>query len=84
MWPEGSELRASHEMIYNTIYAHPKGELRKALLAGLRQGRSTRRPRSACQDRRGQIPEMVSIHGRPPEAQGRTGRTGALDRVTPA
>ncbi len=71
MWPQDSELHVSHETIYNTIYAHPKGELRKALLACLRQGRSTRRPRSAGQDRRGQIPEMVSIHVRPPEVADR-------------
>lgn len=71
MWPEEPELHVSHETIYNAIYAHPKGELRKALLACLRQGRSTRRPRSAGQDRRGQIPEMVSIHVRPPEVDDR-------------
>ena len=62
MWPQDSELHVSHETIYNAIYAHPKGELRKALLSCLRQGRNTRRPRSAGQDLRGQIPEMVSIH----------------------
>ncbi|RAR71432.1 integrase-like protein [Paracidovorax anthurii] len=71
MWPEQTELHVSHETIYNAIYAHPKGELRKVLLACLRQGRSTRRPRSAGQDRRGQIPEMVSIHVRPPEVDDR-------------
>ncbi len=38
----------------------------------LRQGRSTHRPRSAGEDRRGQIPEMVSIHVRPPEVNDRT------------
>ncbi|WP_291555405.1 IS30 family transposase, partial [Comamonas sp. SCN 65-56] len=31
----------------------------------------TRRPRSAGQDRRGQIPDMVSIHVRPPEIEDR-------------
>lgn len=71
MWPEETDLHVSHETIYNAIYAHPKGELRKALLACLRQGRSTRRPRSAGEDRRGQIPEMVSIHVRPPEVNDR-------------
>ncbi|CAM3950455.1 hypothetical protein ACAN107058_20550 [Paracidovorax anthurii] len=44
MWPEQTELHVSHETIYNAIYAHPKGELRKALLSCLRQGSSTRRP----------------------------------------
>jgi IS30 family transposase len=61
-------VHASHETIYNAIYAYPKGELRKALIQCLRQGRSTRRPRLGGQDRRGQIPDMVSIHLRPPDA----------------
>lgn len=69
--PDQPELHVSHETIYNTIYAYPRGELRKSLIACLRQGRSSRRPRSAGTDRRGQIPEMVSIHVRPPEVNDR-------------
>ena len=71
MWPDEPQSHVSHETIYNAIYAHPKGELRKALVACLRQGRSTRKPRSTGQDRRGQIHEMVSIHVRPPEVNDR-------------
>ena len=71
MFPDEPELHVSHETIYNAIYAYPKGELRKQLIACLRQGRSGRRPRSAGEDRRGQIPEMVSIHVRPPEVDDR-------------
>lgn len=71
MFPDEPELHVSHETIYNAIYAYPKGELRKELIACLRQGRSGRRPRSAGEDRRGQIPEMVSIHVRPPEVNDR-------------
>ena len=71
MWPDKPELHVSHETIYTAIYAHPKGELRKDLIACLRQGKSGRRPRSAGEDRRGQIPEMVSIHLRPPEVSDR-------------
>lgn len=71
MWPEEPEMHVSHETIYTAIYAHPKGDLRKQLIACLRQGRSTRKPRSAGEDRRGQLPEMVSIHVRPPEVNDR-------------
>lgn len=71
MWPDEPDLQVSHETIYNAIYAYPKGELRKELIACLRQGRSTRKSRSAGTDRRGQIPEMVSIHVRPPEVNDR-------------
>lgn len=71
MWPDNPELHVSHETIYTAIYAHPKGELRKDLIACLRQGKSGRKPRSTGEDRRGQIPEMVSIHLRPPQASDR-------------
>ena len=71
MWPDNRDMHVSHETIYNAIYAHPKGQLRKELIACLRQGKSTRRPRSGGADRRGQIPEMVSIHVRPPEVNDR-------------
>jgi IS30 family transposase len=64
-------MHASHETIYNAIYAHPRGELRRQLIACLRHGRSTRMPRKRGTDRRGQIPEMVSIHVRPPEVDDR-------------
>ncbi|WP_225977277.1 IS30 family transposase [Paracidovorax avenae] len=71
MHPDDPRQSVSHETISNAIYAYPRGELKKQLLALLRQGRSGRRPRSAGQDRRGQIPDMVSIHVRPPEADDR-------------
>jgi len=71
MHPDDPRQHVSHETIYNAIYAYPRGELKKQLIALLRWGRSGRRPRSAGQDRRGQIPEMVSIHVRPPEVDDR-------------
>lgn len=71
VFPNDPERHVSHETIYTAIYAHPKGELRRELIACLRHGKSTRMPRSRGTDRRGQIPEMVSIHVRPPEVQDR-------------
>ena len=41
------------------------------MIACLGQGKSTRRLRSGEEDRRGKIPEMVSIHVRPPEVEDR-------------
>ena len=49
----------------------PRGTLKKELVACLRQGNGKRRPRSRGQDRRNQIPELVSIHRRPPEIKDR-------------
>jgi IS30 family transposase len=48
-----------------------RSELRRQLIACLRHGHSTRMPRTRGTDRRGQIPDMVSIHVRPPEIEDR-------------
>lgn len=71
IFPKGHELRVSHETIYNCIYAQPVGELKRELIATLRHAHNKRVPRSKGQDRRGQIPDMVSIHLRPPEIEDR-------------
>lgn len=64
-------LRVSHETIYTAIYAMPRGELRTAVIGWLRFGHAKRRPRTRGEDRRGRIPDMVSIHDRPPEIEER-------------
>jgi len=69
--PGQRALQASHETIYTAIYAAPRGELRRELVALLRQGRGARRPRSRGTDRRGSLQEVVSIHVRPPEIEDR-------------
>ena len=69
--PSGHEYRVSHETIYNCIYAMPVGELRKELIATLRHAHNKRLPRSKGKDRRSQIPDMLSIHVRPPEIEER-------------
>ena len=71
MHPDEPAWHVSHETIYNAIYAYPRGQLRQQLISLLRQGKSSRRPRAAGAERRGQIPEMVSIHVRPPEVDDR-------------
>jgi IS30 family transposase len=67
MFPDDLSMRVSHETIYTALYAMPRGELRSELLATLRQARKARRPRARGEDRRGEMPNMVSIHQRPPE-----------------
>jgi len=71
LFPHEPERHVSHETIYTAIYAQPRGDLRRQLVACLRQGHSTRLPRTRGTDRRGQIPDMVSIHVRPPEIEDR-------------
>jgi IS30 family transposase len=64
-------VRVSHETSYTAIYAMPRGELRTAVIGWLRFGHAKRRPRARGNDRRGQIPDMVSIHDRPSEVEER-------------
>ena len=71
MYPDDLCKRASQETIYTAPYAMPHGELRRGFIACLRQGKDLRRPRSRGDDRRGQLPDMQSIHLRPPEANAR-------------
>ncbi|MDF1525024.1 MAG: IS30 family transposase [bacterium] len=71
MHPEEPQFQVSHETIYTAIYAMPRGELRKEIIALLRQSRKKRRPRTRGEDRRGSIPNMVSIHERPAEVEER-------------
>ena len=70
-FPDNSNQRVSHETIYNAIYAMPKGELRKELIALMRRAQAKRMPRSRGEERRGKIVDMVSIHVRPPEVNDR-------------
>lgn len=70
-FPQFEDAYVCRETIYNAVYALPVGELRKELIICLRQGKTTRKPRSGGLDRRNQIPDMVSIHVRPPEVEDR-------------
>lgn len=71
MHPDAPTLQASHETIYTAIYAMPRGELRTEVIGWLRFGHAKRRPRARGEDRRGRIPDMVSIHDRPAEIEER-------------
>lgn len=69
--PDDRRGRVSHETIYQAIYLHPRGELRRELVALLRHGHGSRLPRTRGRDRRSQIAEMKSIHIRPAEVETR-------------
>lgn len=69
--PDEPAKHVSHETIYTAIYAAPRGELRRGLVALLRQHKCARRPRGQGANRRGQMHDLPSIHDRPPEANER-------------
>jgi IS30 family transposase len=60
-------MNVHHETIYRFIYLQPRGELKREVIAALRSGRAMRRPQTHGRSTgQGQIPDMVSIHDRPP------------------
>ena len=64
-------LCVSHETIYCAIYAMPRGTLRSELVGLLRKSHKTRLPRARGSARAGGLPNMTSIHLRPPEVAAR-------------
>jgi IS30 family transposase len=71
-YPHDMGKQLSAETIYVGLYVLPRGTLRSALLAALRQARKARRPRARGTDRRGQILNMTPIAERPAEVGTRT------------
>lgn len=65
------QMYISHESIYQYIYAKPGGELKKHLLKYLRQKGRVNKNRKLFHEKRGLIPDAVSIHERPPEIENR-------------
>ena len=67
--PNTPSLQVSHETLYTAIYAMPRGALQTDVIGWLRFGHAKRRPRARGEDRRGRIPDRVSIHDRPAEVE---------------
>jgi IS30 family transposase len=72
MFPDEPLMHISHESIYTYLYVQGKGTLKKELTRYLRYQRTIRKPRSGRAEKRGKIPDMISIHERPPEVEDRT------------
>ncbi len=71
-YPDDPTMRVSHETIYTYLYVLPRGELKRELLRALRLRRKHRKSRRRSHDRRGVIPDMISIEERPAEVADRT------------
>lgn len=71
-FPRDKSMRISHEAIYQALYIHGRGALRRELTACLRTGRVLRVPR-ARRRRRGKqfITKDILIGKRPPEVEDR-------------
>jgi IS30 family transposase len=72
-FPTSSEMRVSTETIYQAIYVHARGELKRALGKQLRRGRLARKPRKQTGVRRPRfVDPMNSIGQRPAVVESRT------------
>jgi IS30 family transposase len=72
--PGDSEMRVSHETIYQSLFVQTRGALRKELTRYLRTQRSTRRPAAFPKHFRngqGRIRNLAHISQRPAEAEDR-------------
>ena len=67
VYPHDRTRRVSHETIYAGLYLTPRGKLKQAL----RRAHPKRKRQRRGIERRGQIPNMVSIHERPQEVEDR-------------
>jgi len=70
-YPDHPTWHVSHETIYTAIYAMPRGQLKRELIALLRQHKCERRPRGQGANRRGRFADLPSIHDRPLEVEER-------------
>lgn len=72
-YPDNKAYHVSHETIYRSLFVQARGVLKKELQKHLRTGRPIRRSRHATAkaDKRGQIPDMVSIRERPASVEDR-------------
>jgi IS30 family transposase len=68
---QDAKLLVSHEAIYSALYALPRGELRRELLACLRQGKPMRGRKPRGSELRGKLCNMTNIGERPEEVTGR-------------
>lgn len=70
--PDETQMRVCAETIYQAIYVHAKGELKRELTASLRRGRKRRRPRKTAEQRTPRfVDEMAPISGRPNDVDDR-------------
>jgi IS30 family transposase len=69
--PDDPTMRISHEAIYQALYIHGRGALRRDLVACLRTGRALRKPRRRADARRERIKDMHMIADRPVEVEDR-------------
>jgi IS30 family transposase len=70
-YPNDSLMHVSHETIYTYLYIQAKGTLKKELISYLCKKRPKRQPYICGEEKRGKIPNMISIHDHPLDVEDR-------------
>lgn len=71
LYPGDMEMHVSHETIYAYLYVHPRGSLKRRMIANLRRKHVNRRSRDKERKKSAPIQDYVSIENRPPEVEER-------------
>lgn len=71
-YTQDKNMQISHESIYTYIFLMPRGELKNEIIKHLRQKKKFRHKRKTTEDRRGKLPDTISIDERPQEVLDRT------------
>jgi len=71
MKPDDPSARVSHETIYATIYAQPRGGLKAAMIEALRQAKPARGRKRTTLAGTSMVPESLRIINRPEEIEAR-------------
>ena len=71
-FPDAPQMRVSTETIYQAIYVHARGELKRELAKQLRRGRAARKPSKQPDVRRPRfVDAMMPIAERPADVEAR-------------
>ncbi len=70
-FPQDRSMQVSHETIYQYLYVHARGTLKKQLVLELRQAKPKRGQKPSTTAKKARFVDMVSIHDRDPEIESR-------------
>jgi transposase, IS30 family len=71
LYPTDMDMHVSHETIYAYLYIHPRGSLKRRMIANLRQRHINRRIKDKERKKSAPIQDYVSIDDRPEEVKDR-------------
>ena len=71
LYPGDMEMQVSHETIYAYLYIHPRGTLKRKMIANLRRKHINRRVKNKERKKSAPIQDYISIDHRPEEVKDR-------------